>query len=113
MENLDNKVKGLLCYLLSILGGIIFLFCDKSATKNIKIHAAQSLVIFGGYIILSIVLGILNAIVYIPLISSLSYIVYIVCLIVGMVKGYKEDENPELPVIGDIAKSLFAKQIGE
>ena len=107
MEKLDNKVKGLLCYLLGFLGGILFLFADKSATKNIKIHAAQSLVIFGGYIILSIGIGIFNVIIDLPLLGSIPY------LLVGMVKGYREDENPEIPVVGDLAKSLFAKQIGE
>ena len=36
--------------------------------------------------------------------------IYLVAMVYGIVKEYNDDE-PELPVIGDFAKNIFQKQI--
>ena len=110
MSNLSDKVKGLLAYLLSIIGGVIFLFVDKEASKNVKMHAAQSLTLMIAYVVLNVAVSIITSIVYIPFISSAVSIGYTVLWIIGMVNAYQE-KDAELPVIVGIAKSLFGKQI--
>lgn len=106
---MTDKSKGILAYIFSLVGGLIFLF-SKDSSKNVKMHGAQSIVIFLGYIILTIIYRLIP--VYIPFLSTIIYVVYILAIVFGIVKVCKE-EDPELPVIGEIAKKLFGKQIGE
>lgn len=105
---MTDKTKGVLAYIFSFIGGLIFLL-SKDSSKNVKMHAAQSIVIFLGYLILTIIYNLLP---YIPMLSTAIYVVYIVAIIFGIVKVCKE-EDPELPVIGEVAKQIFGKQIGE
>src|SRR5579875_2112558 len=53
-SGLAENVAGLLCYLLGWLTGIIFLLIDKR--PFVRFHAAQSIVVFGGLMILRILL---------------------------------------------------------
>lgn len=106
---MTDKTKGILAYIFSLIGGLIFLF-SKDSSQNVKMHAAQSITIFLGYLILTIIYRLIP--VYIPFLSTIIYVVYIVAIIFGIVKVCKE-EDPELPVIGDLAKKIFGKQIGE
>ena len=55
-EGLGENVAGLLSYLLGWVTGIIFLLIDKR--PFVKFHAAQSIVVFGGLMVLRIALGI-------------------------------------------------------
>src|SRR5215470_5422457 len=48
-EGLAENVAGLLCYVLGWLTGIIFLLIDKR--PFVKFHAAQSIVVFGGLMV--------------------------------------------------------------
>lgn len=107
MSNLDDRVKGLIAYLLGIIGGIIMLVM-KDNSKTVKLHGAQAIVISIGYYIISIAYGFIP--VTIPFFSTALNLVYIALVIMGCVNAYKEKE-PELPVIGGIAKSIFGKQI--
>ena len=50
--------------------------------------------------------------IYIPFFSTIIYGLYIVLVIIGISKANK-DEDPELPVVGNIAKSIFGKKIDE
>lgn len=108
-NKMTDKTKGVLAYVFSLVGGLIFLF-SKDSSKNVKMHSAQSIVIFLGYMILTILYRLIP--VYIPLLSTLIYVVYILAIVFGIVKVCRE-EKPELPVIGEVAKKLFGKQIGE
>ena len=105
---MTDKAKGVLAYIFSLIGGLIFQF-SKDSSKNVKMHAAQSLVIFLIYIILTIAYSLIP--IYIPFLSTMIYVVYIVAIVFGIVKVCKE-EDPELPVVGDLAKKIFGKQIG-
>ena len=45
-SQMDEKVAGLLCYVLGWITGMIFYFIDKR--PFVRFHAAQSIVVFGG-----------------------------------------------------------------
>ena len=51
---MSENVAGLLCYVLGWVTGIIFFLIDKR--PFVRFHAAQSIVVFGGLHIISIVL---------------------------------------------------------
>ena len=107
---MNEKTKSIVAYLLGWLGGLIMLFAIKDSTRNTKFHAAQAIVIGLAYTILTVVYNILPF--NIPFFSTILWVLYIVAIIMGIVKANK-DEDPELPVVGGIAKSIFGKQIGE
>ncbi len=104
----NEKIKSIVGYIVFICA-LIFLF-QKENSKDVKFHCAQSIVIFIGYIILSFILGFLSGLTGIGFLSILPYIAYIIFIILGIVKA-NNGENPELPVVGNIAKSIFGKQI--
>jgi len=109
MSGLDDKVKGLLSYLFGFIGGIVFLFILKDSSKRVRIHAAQAIVISVGYFLLRYIIYPFIPI-YIPFLLSAINICYLLLMIFGVVKAYKE-EDPELPVVNSIAMSLFKNQI--
>jgi uncharacterized membrane protein len=113
---MDEKVAGLLCYVLGWVTGLIFYFIDKR--PYVRFHAAQSIVVFGGLHIISIVLGMFFGI---SLLAgglagfSMGYAVYAVVNLVGlilwillMVKAYQGDRF-RVPIAADIAEKLFGK----
>ena len=107
---MSEKAKAILAYVFGWLGGLIVLFAIKENEKNTRFHAAQSIVLSAGYVILSTVYGYLPF--RIPFFTTALWVIYIVGIIMGIDKGNKE-EDTELPVIGGVAKSIFGKQIGE
>ena len=82
----------------------------KDNTKNTKMHAAQAIVIGVGYFVISIVYSFLP--ITIPFFTTIMSGLYWVLIIMGIIKANKE-EDPELPVVGNIAKSIFSKKIEE
>lgn len=107
---MSEKGKCILAYLLSWVGGLIVLFGMKDNEKNTKFHAAQAIVIGAGYMAIRIVYSLIP--VYIPFLSTALWILYLLCIIFGLIKACNGD-NPELPVIGNLAKSIFGKKIEE
>lgn len=107
---MSEKGKCIFSYILGWLGGLIVLFAMKDNTKETKFHAAQAITLSAGYFLVTVLYSWLP--VTIPFFSTALWIIYIVGIIMGISKANKE-ENPELPVIGGIAKSLFAKKIEE
>lgn len=105
---MNEKGKAILAYVLGFIGGIIVLVGMKDSERNTKFHAAQSIVISVGYWLLTIVYAFIP--VSIPLFSTALWVIYILAIIMGIVKANKE-EDPELPVVGGIAKSIFGKAI--
>lgn len=104
----NEKTKSIVGYIVFICA-LIFLL-QKENSKDVKFHCAQSIVIFIGYIILSFILGFLSGLTDIRFLSTLPYIAYVIFIILGIVKA-NNGEDPELPVVGNIAKSIFGKQI--
>lgn len=116
---MDEKAKGVLAYVFSIICGIIFL-CLKDSSKKTKEHSAQAIVIFCLYIIANIVISILISPILLAiswsmlgLISFLNFIIfagYVALIIWGIIKVINDDD-PALPVINGITMAIFKKAI--
>lgn len=104
----NEKTKSVLAYIFGLIGGLIVLMM-KGSEKRTKICAAQSITIALIYYIVRVAYG------FIPFnIPFFDYIVsglYLVASIIGIVKACNDNEEPEISGIGEIAKSLFKKQI--
>ena len=107
---MDEKVKAILAYVFSWVGGLIVLFAVKNNQRNTKFHAAQAIVLGASYTIITMLYSCIP--LRIPLFSTALWIVYLVGIIIGIIKASKE-EDPELPVVGSVAKSIFGKYIEE
>ena len=107
---MNEKTKAIISYIIALCA-IIFLV-QKDTDKKTKFHCAQSIVICVMYLILSFITGFIAGLTGIGLISYAAYAFYLVFVIMGIVKANSE-ENPELPLIGNIAKSVFGKMLGE
>lgn len=105
---MSEKSKAILAYIFSWVGGLIVLYAIKDNERDTKFHAAQAVVIGLGYMIITMAYRFVP--ITIPFFSTLLWGLYIVIMIMGIVKANKE-EDPELPVVGGIAKSIFGKQI--
>lgn len=106
---MNEKTKGVIAYLFGWIGGLIVLLGFKDSSKETKTHAAQAIVLSIAYIVISF------AISFVPYLNKLSWILspaYFVLAIIGCVKAYKEQEY-NIPVISDLAKKWFDKQINE
>lgn len=107
---MNEKTKAILAYIFTWVGGLVVLFGMKDSEKNTKFHAAQAIVIGIGYMVVYAIYRFIP--VSIPFFSTLVYGLYVVLIILGIVKVNK-DEDPELPVVGNLAKSIFGKYIDE
>lgn len=104
----NDKTKSIVGYIVPICA-IIFLL-QKENSSNVKFHCAQAIVNFVAFLILSFIFGFISGITGIRFLSYIPYLAYIAFFIIGIVKA-NSDENPEIPVVGGIAKSIFGKQI--
>lgn len=105
---MEPKAKSILGWIFPIVA-IVFL-CIKDTEKEVKHHAACAVTVFGLDVIISVVLGIIP--VSIPFVSTIVSILYLVVIILGIVAAAK-DQKAEIPLITDLAESIFAKAIGE
>ncbi len=96
---LEENVAGLLCYVVEFITGIVFLALEKESAF-VRFHAVQSTITFGGFFVLSLILGVIPFLGWLLnlIICLLSLITWIVC----MVKAY-QGELFKLPVVGEIA----------
>src|SRR5690625_209800 len=103
--NLDQNVAGLLCYLGTVITGIIFLIIEKK-NKFVRFHAMQSICFFVAIWVVTFVLG------FIPFLgwalSGLISLAGIIGWIVLMVIAYN-NEYYKLPVIGNLAEDFLNK----
>ena len=97
---MEQNLEGLLCYVLGWVTGIIFLLLEKE-NKFVRFHAIQSIVVFGAYTVISIILGFIPIIGWI--INVLLGIAAFIFWIVLMVKAY-QGQMYKLPVAGNIAE---------
>ena len=97
---MQPNVAALLSYLAGILTGIIFYLLEKE-NKFVRFHAMQSIMTFGFFFVLNIVLGFIPVVGWslIPLVGIVQLIVWIIL----MVKAYN-GEHFKLPVVGDMAE---------
>ena len=102
---MEEKVEGLLTYILGWITGIIFLLLEKKS-KFVKFHAAQSTVVFLALDVAYIIF------IFIPIIgwilAWLTGILGFILWIVLMVKAY-QGEMWEVPYTAEWTKKLLAK----
>lgn len=97
---LEPNIAGLLCYLAGWITGIIFLVIEKENT-TVRFHAVQSIVVFGSFTILQVMIG------WIPILGwiviSLAGVAALILWILLMYKTYN-GEKWVLPIAGKIAE---------
>jgi uncharacterized membrane protein len=111
---IDKRTGAFLSYLLGWVTGIVFLFVGKN-DPDVKYHAAQSLVFFGGLQVLSIIVGIIGGIVHLfGFISLLGYLIGLFAFIMWIVCLYKAWSGNggrfQIPLVGGIV-TPYAEQI--
>lgn len=106
----DEKTKSVIAYIFGLISGFIILLM-KDTQRNTRIHAAQSITIFIAYYIIKFAYGFVPF--GIPYFEYILNAMYFLAIIVGIVKACDNNNEPEIPVIGDIAKKIFKKQIEE
>ena len=111
-SGLSENVAGLLCYALGWITGLIFYFIDKR--PFVRFHAAQSIIVFGGLMIIRIVLsmlfvagGVAGLSVGFGLLTLVS-ILGVVLWILLMIKAY-QGEKFRIPLAADLADQIFGK----
>ena len=102
---LEPNLAGLLCYVLGWITGLILLILEKD--KFVRFHAIQSIVTFGAFTVVWIVLGIFSRIPFLGIIffiiNWLIGIFAFILWIVLMVKAY-QGQSYKLPWAGNIAE---------
>lgn len=97
---LEEKVAGLLSYVLGWVSGIVFVILEPK-NKFVRFHAIQSIIVFGAASIAGFILR------WIPFIGfALGWIISVIALIlwiVLMLKAY-QGKKYKLPVSGDMAE---------
>jgi uncharacterized membrane protein len=115
-----ENVASTLCYVLGWVTGIIFFLIDKR--PNVRFHAAQSIVVFGGLHIISFIWGIvLTRMIFsgglfnggfglVWLLSDLIWLVAVVLWILLMIKAY-QGEQYRVPIAANFADTLVGKKV--
>jgi uncharacterized membrane protein len=96
---IDPRIESVLCYALFWITGLIFFFVEKQ-NRQVRFHAMQSIIIFGGLSILSWIVGWLPFIG--AVLGSLIFFVTIVAWIGLMVMAYTNNSY-RIPYISDYA----------
>jgi uncharacterized membrane protein len=115
-SGLAENVAGLLCYVLGWITGLILFLTDKR--PFVRFHAAQSIVVFGAFMILRIIIGMMFVTSGLTgvatgfslgiMLSGLVSIVGLVLWILLMVKAY-QGERYRLPIAAEFADKLAGK----
>jgi uncharacterized membrane protein len=97
-QSRELNLEGLLCYVLGWATGITFLLLEKD-NKFIRFHAIQSIVIFGAYTVIAIILDFITVVGWI--FNLLLGIAAFIFWIVLVMKAY-QGQIYKLSVAGDI-----------
>ncbi|PHZ85700.1 DUF4870 domain-containing protein [Paremcibacter congregatus] len=101
---LDKNVASGLCYVLCWISGLVFFLLEKE-DQDVRFHAMQSIIVFGGLNILNILLSI--SLIGLPLVP-LVMIVWVVLWVLLIIKGF-QGEHYKLPYVGDLAEKWAAQ----
>ncbi|MCX5680509.1 MAG: DUF4870 domain-containing protein [Candidatus Omnitrophica bacterium] len=111
-SGIQANMAALLSYLAGWITGLIFFLVEKD-NKFVRFHAMQSIVVFGAFSALGIVISVFSSLAItihayfllplIGLVSTLLWLVALVLWIVLMIKAY-QGEKFKLPAAGDIAE---------
>jgi uncharacterized membrane protein len=97
---LEQNVAGLLCYVVGWVTGLVFYLVEKE-NKFVRFHAMQSILVFGGLTVISIILNVIPFLGWV--LSTLLSVVALVLWILLMVKAY-QNVWYKLPWVGDLAE---------
>src|SRR5438045_4660246 len=103
-SGMDKRTAALLSYLITWITGLIFLFVAKN-DPDVKYHAAQSVVFFGGLsvliVVINIVTGIVHALGFLGILSFLLWLYGFVMWIVCLVQSFSNNgARFEIPLVG-------------
>lgn len=102
--DLDPKIGSLLAYLFVWVGGLVLYLTQKD--QEVRFHAAQSVALFGGLSILTIVLR------FIPFVGGflglLVSLAFFVLWIYMSIQGYQQN-HLKLPIVGDLAEQYKSR----
>jgi uncharacterized membrane protein len=103
---MDANVAAVLSYVLGLVTGIVFFLIEKD-NKFVRFHAMQSIIVFGGLLVISVANSFMLRVILpwqlYSMISGIIGIVGLILWIVLMIKAYQGDYF-KLPVVGDIAE---------
>ena len=109
---LDENVAGLLCYVLGWVSGLVFILLELES-KFVRYHAMQSLLVFGFYTIVSIII-----IAFTSWIPILGFIVKLLLWLGGIgwalfliIRAY-QGAKPKVLWAGDFAERWAQKKGG-
>ena len=111
----NSMGKGLLSYLLSVVGPLIVIFAFKDNNRKDLFHAYQSLTISIAVAVACVVLSIIAAIpvlgfisfIAIPAVSIFAFVIEVLAII----KVCKDEADPKLVLVGDLTEKIFGQQI--
>ena len=100
LTGLPENTEAALTYVLGWISGLIFFLMVKD-NKHIRFHALQSVVLFGGLHVASMVLGFIPVVGWalIPFLGLGTFVLWLVMI----VKTY-QGSPLELPVVGEFVK---------
>lgn len=113
---LQPNVAAGLAYLLGLLGGIIMLV-GGGTNRAVKWAAAQSITFWGGFFVLRIALGFVSAMMSYTM-FALFGLIFLALSIIGLIVwlwtsiSAFQGKEVEIPVVGGLARRLFASQLG-
>ena len=99
-SGMQPNIAGALCYLAGFITGIVFFLSEKE-NKFVRFHAFQSIVVFGSFFVLSVVVS------FFPFIGWLfGRLIWLLSLILWLLLMYKayQGKRFKLPIAGDIAE---------
>ncbi|MFN2497057.1 MAG: DUF4870 domain-containing protein, partial [Pseudonocardiaceae bacterium] len=107
---LAPNIAAMLSYLLfGWIGGLIMYLTQKD--REVRFHAAQSILTFGGLAIISLLISIVNAGLGSLLLLTLSWLISLLSFALWIflsIQGYQL-KHTKLPVVGDIAEQWAVK----
>ena len=105
----SEKMMGAVAYLLGPVTGVLLLLTEKK-NAYVRFHAMQSTLVFGGMILLYVVLAIVPIIGWLILVvlSSILPLVSFILWLVLMWKAYN-GEKYKLPYFGNLAEKQLEK----
>lgn len=124
---MEQKIRGLLAYLFSWVGGLVVLLAFKDNSKQTDFNACQSIVLGVAYFAINIVVSILTGILtgiaiganlgflffitgVLGFVSTIAVIGYIILAIIGMIRAYQETDY-EIPVISNLTRKIFKNKL--
>ena len=109
---LSENVAGLLCYALGWVSGLIFFLIDKR--PYVRFHAAQSMIVFGGLQVITIIFGRsfypgfgYGGFVFGGLAGLVDIVAFILWILL-MIKAY-QGERFRVPIAAGVAENLARK----